>query len=288
MLNRLRALTRFFKLSKEALEDTRDTLEELIETEEPSDTSLNPHEKQLFLNVLNFGDLTAADVMTPRAEIVSISETSSFEEALQTVSAVKRTLFPVYRETLDDVTGVMRAKDLLPYCKSQETFSVKAILRPVPFIAPNMGLLELLVQMRASGDPMVMVVDEFGGVDGLATLKDVISELVGNIQEENSPHHPTLTRRSDGLYVADARLAIIECEKGLGIPLRVPLEEDSTEFPEVDTLGGLATALAGHIPQRGECLEHPSGVVFEVLEADSRRIVRLGIHISVATPHACA
>ncbi|MDR2416741.1 MAG: CBS domain-containing protein [Holosporales bacterium] len=283
MLNKLRALARLFKLSKDT-EDTRDVLEELIETEEPSSTPLDPQEKQLFLNVLNFGELTAADVMTPRAEIVGIQETASFEEVIQTVSMAKRTLFPVYRETMDDVTGLIRAKDLLPYFKTAETFSVNAILHPVPFIAPNMGLLELLVQLRTSGNPMVMVVDDFGGIDGLITLRNVVSELVGDIQEEGSV--PTIVRRSDGLYIADARLSIPECEKVLGIPLRVPLEDDSTELPEADTLGGLVILLAGQIPQRGELLDHPGGIIFEVLEADPRHIVRVGIRLS-ATSRVC-
>jgi magnesium and cobalt transporter len=127
---------------------------------------------------------------------------------------------------------------------------------------------------------MVMVVDEFGGIDGLITLRDVVSELVGDIQEEGSV--PTIVRRSDGIYIADAKLPIDECEKVLGIPLRVPLEDDSAELPEVDTLGGLVTLLAGCIPQRGEHLVHPRGVIFEVFEADPRHIVRVGIRLSTA------
>jgi CBS domain containing-hemolysin-like protein len=269
------------KLSKDA-EDTREVLEELIETEETTSTSLNPHEKQLFLNVLNFGELTAADVMTPRAEIIGIQETTSFEEVIQIVSTAKRTLFPVYRDTMDDVIGLIRAKDLLPHFKTVKTFSVNTILQPVPFIAPTMGLLELLVQLRTSGNPMVMVVDEFGGIDGLVTLRDVVSELVGDIQEEGSI--PTIVRRSDGLYIADARLPIADCEKALGIPLRVPLEDDSAELPEVDTIGGLVTLLAGRIPRRGESLVHPGGIAFEVLEADPRHIVRVGVHLSSSSP----
>ncbi|MDR2412461.1 MAG: CBS domain-containing protein [Holosporales bacterium] len=280
MLNRARTLARFFKISKDA-EDTRDVLEELIETEEPTSASLNPLEKQLFLNVLNFRKLTAADVMTPRAEIVGLSEAASFEETVQTISTAKRTIFPVYHEMLDEVIGLVRAKDLLPLLGNAKTFHLRTILYPVSFIAPNMRLLELLVQLRTSGSPMVMVVDEFGGVDGLITLRDVVCELVGDIYEEGCI--PPLVRRSDGLYMADARLPIEECEKTLGVPLLVPLESEDTAPPEVDTIGGLATILAGHIPQKGELLTHPAGLQFEILEADPRHVVRLGIKVLPAS-----
>jgi CBS domain containing-hemolysin-like protein len=280
VLHRIRTLTRFFRISKEA-EDTRDVLEELIETEEPSETPLSPLEKQLFLNVLNFGKLTAADVMTPRAEVVGIPETASFEEIIGTISIAKRTIFPIYRETLDEVTGLIRAKDVLHFFHDPKPFSLAAIQHPIAFIAPNMGLLELLLQLRAAENPMVMVVDEFGGVDGLITLRDIVRELVGDIQDED--RIPPLVRRSDGFYIADARLPIEECEKTLNLSLRVPLEDNGTELPDVDTIGGLATLLAGRIPQKEESFLHPAGVQLEILEADPRRVVRLGIKISQAS-----
>jgi CBS domain containing-hemolysin-like protein len=180
---------------------------------------------------------------------------------------------PVYRETLDDVIGFIHVKDILPPVAERRETKLAPILRKLLFVAPSVPILELLVQMRQARTHIAMVVDEFGGIDGLVTIEDLIEEIVGEIEDEHDEaDRPTLIERADGTLIADARTPIEMLEERQGIQLR---PDDDQE--EVDTLGGLVSTLAGRVPKRGEVIAHPSGVEFEVLEADPRHIKRLRV-----------
>jgi CBS domain containing-hemolysin-like protein len=247
----------------------REELEELIE-EHQEEAPIDPHERILLINILKLHESTAADVMVPRVDIVSMPVDTAFADAARQMAEHGHSRVPVYRETLDDVIGIIHFKDLLPYAVDGRAVPLAEIVRKVLFVAPSMPVLDLLLQMRLSRVHMALVVDEFGGIDGLVTIEDVIEEIVGEIEDEHDDaDRPRLIERGDGTAIADARTPIEVLEARTHGPLRPPGDE------EVHTLGGLVFALARRVPARGEAIKHPSGLVFEVLDADPRRVKRL-------------
>src|SRR5262249_20806609 len=179
----------------------------------------------------------------------------------------------VYRETLDDVIGYLHVKDILAPVADRRPAKLARLLRKVLFVAPSLPILDLLVQMRQARTHIAMVVDEFGGIDGLVTIEDLIEEIVGEIEDEHDVEvAPSLIERPDGSFIADARIPIEVLEEQHGAHLR-----SDDELEDVDTLGGLVFALAGRVPKRGEVINHPGGIAFEVIDADPHRIKRLRV-----------
>jgi len=252
----------------------REAIDEMIE--EPSAGGshlLSAHERVLIGNILKVYNRTAADVMVPRVDIVALDVETPFSEVLKCMIEQGHSRVPVYRETLDDVIGFIHVKDLLGPAADRQPTKLGPILRKVLFVAPSLLILDLLVQMRQARTHIAMVVDEFGGIDGLVTIEDLIEEIVGEIEDEyDVAEGPNLTERADGTLIADARIPIEQLEERQGIRLRPTGEQD-----EVDTLGGLVSSLAGRVPGRGEVIGHPSGIEFEVLDADPRRVKRLRV-----------
>jgi magnesium and cobalt transporter len=250
----------------------RDELEELIE-EHSEEEPIDPHERRLLVNILKLHELTAADVMVPRVDILAIAIDTPFGEAAKAVVEHGHSRAPVYRETLDDAVGFIHIKDLLPYAVDGKSVPLSQLVRKVLFVAPSMPLLDLLLQMRLSRVHMALVVDEFGGIDGLVTIEDVIEEIVGEIEDEHDGvARPKLIERPDGTLIADGRTPIAALQERMAAPLLPPDHEEG-----VDTLGGLVFTLAGRIPARGEVIPHPAGIEFEVLDADPRRVKRLRV-----------
>jgi CBS domain containing-hemolysin-like protein len=248
----------------------RDTLDTLIERGDEADTSLDDDERMLVGNILRLRDRSAADVMVPRADIVGIESQASLSEVVDLMIQSGHSRLPVYRETLDDAIGMVHIKDVLVWRSSDEGFQLASIIRPVLFVAPSMEVLQLLLDMRAKRSHMALVVDEFGGVDGLLTIEDVVEEIVGEIADEHDREVvPTVVRRADGSIDADARAPLELLDEHFG-----PLVSDE-DREDIDTLGGLVVSLAGRVPGRGEMLTHPSGLEFEILDADPRRIKRI-------------
>ena len=247
----------------------REELEELIEEHE-DEQPIDPHERTLLTNILKLHALNAADIMVPRVDIVALEVETPFAEAVKQFVEHGHSRVPLYRETLDDVVGIVHIKDLLPYAADGNPVPLAKITRKVLFVAPSMPVLDLLLQMRLSRVHMALVVDEFGGVDGLATIEDVIEEIVGEIEDEHDDaDQPKLIERPDGTLIADARIKIEALQQRVPAALPPPQEEG------IESLGGLVTALAGRVPSRGEVVRHPSGIEFEVLDADPRRVKRL-------------
>src|SRR6266403_3465006 len=270
---RLRNFLRLIRRHRNG-ESLRETIDEMIEEPAADDAhSLSGHERLLIGNVLKIHDQTASDVMVPRVDIVALDAETPFPEVVKCMVEQGHSRVPVYRETLDDVIGFIHVKDVLgPVAERRET-KLAPILRKVLFVAPSVPILDLLVQMRQARTHMAMVVDEFGGIDGLVTIEDVIEEIVGEIEDEHDVDAPpVLIVRPDGSIIADARIPIDAIEEQHGTRLRPPGEEDA-----VDTLGGLVFTLAGRVPKRGEIIAHPDGIEFEVLDADPRRIKRLRV-----------
>jgi len=270
---RLRNLLRFIRRPRDS-ESWRDTIDEVIE--EPSTEGAHPlsaHERVLIGNILKVHNRTAADVMVPRIDIVALHVDTLFPEVVKCMVEQGHSRVPVYRETLDDVIGFIHVKDVLGPVADRQQTRLSPILRKVLFVAPSVPILDLLVQMRQARTHIAMVVDEFGGIDGLVTIEDLIEEIVGEIEDEHDvADRPSLIERADGTLIVDARTPIEVLEERQGAQLRPSGEQD-----EVDTLGGLVSSLAGRVPKRGEVIAHPSGIEFEVLDADPRRIKRLRV-----------
>ena len=272
----LRNLLRLIRRPRNG-ESLRETIDEMIE-EPPADGPhpLSAQERVLIGNILKVHDRTAADAMVPRVDIVALDVETSFYEVVKLMVEQGHSRVPVYRETLDNVIGFVHAKDLLGPAAERREIKLPLILRKVLFVAPSVPILDLLVQMRQARTHIAMVADEFGGIDGLVTIEDLIEEIVGEIEDEHDvADEPRLAERADGTLIADARTPIEVLEEHQGVRLR-----PSGEQEEVDTLGGLVSSLAGRVPTRGEIIAHPSGIEFEVLDADPRKIKRLRVRRS--------
>jgi CBS domain containing-hemolysin-like protein len=252
----------------------RETIEELIEeTETEDDAPITEDESALLRNILQLRNLTAYDVMVPRADIAAVSVEIELADLVRIMSTKGHSRLPVYRETLDDVVGMVHIKDVLTCLTGDRPFDLKSILREMLFVAPSMRALDLLLQMRLARIHMALVIDEFGGIDGLTTIEDVVEEIVGEIEDEHDVEQgPKMLARPDGSLIADARTTIEEFERRVG-----PVLSDEEREQDIDTLAGLVFTLTGHVPTRGEVVAHPSGIVFEVIEADPRRLRRLRV-----------
>ena len=250
----------------------RDTIEELIEQEDAAQME-GAEERILLRNILKLRDKSARDAMVPRADIVAVDVGTPAADLVRLMSETAHSRLPVYRETLDDVIGMVHIKDVVAALEKKDEFRLQDLVRRILFIAPSMPILELLLKMRVSRVHMALVVDEFGGIDGLVTIEDLVEEIVGDIDDEHDYDlPPTLTRQPDGSYEVDARLAVEDFEKVVG---NVFTEDEREE--DIDTLGGLVSFLAGRVPGRGEVIRHASGIEFEVLDADARRVKRLRV-----------
>ena len=250
-------------------ENVREVLEELIENREEQESPLDENERALLKNILMLREKSAHDVMVPRAHIIAIEHSLGFEELVGHFVEAGHSRLPVYRETLDDVIGMVHVKDVLIASRGKKPASLADLLRPVLFVPPSLGAIDLLAQMRARRTHLAMVVDEYGGIDGLVTIEDVVEEIVGEIEDEHDEiPKPAIEHRADGTVLADGGAPIEEIEALVGHAL---VEE---EDEEIGTIGGFVTALAGRVPAKGEVFER-GGIEFEVIDADPRRIARL-------------
>lgn len=250
----------------------RETLEELIDERDDSESPIDDDERVLLSNILRLRDRTIADVMVPRADIVAVDVKTPLSDLSDVMIREGHSRIPVYRETLDDAIGFIHIKDVLAVGKASAAVELAGLTRDVIFVAPSMQVSELLLEMRVKRTHMALVVDEFGGVDGLLTIEDLVEEIVGEIEDEHDQEEiPDLVQRDDGSINADARVTIEAFENLVGGVL------SEQEREEADTLGGLIFSLAGRVPIRGELVTHGSGLEFEILDADPRRIKRLRV-----------
>ena len=255
----------------------RETLEELIEEKEEEGRQrsgeFTEEERSLLLNALSFGELQVLDVMVPRADVKAIEVGADIGSVIAAMREAMHTRLPVYRNTLDEVIGMVHIKDMLPFWGDGVEFQLERIKREILFVPHSMRVLDLLLQMRDTGVHMAIVVDEYGGTDGMVTIEDMVEEIVGEIQDEHDKIlPPRITELPDGALEADARVEVEDLEKQLGLSL---LDEERRE--DVDTLSGLIFTLLDRLPARGEVVHHPAGIDFEVVDADPRRIKRLRI-----------
>ncbi|HZH27837.1 MAG TPA: hemolysin family protein [Azospirillaceae bacterium] len=249
----------------------REALEELVD-DRGSPDAMSDEERRLLGNILKLRKRTASDIMVPRADIFAIEIDTPTDEVVRRLAEEAHSRVPVFRETLDDVVGMVHIKDIMASVVRGTSTPLKDMLREVLIVAPSMPVLALLVQMRQTRHHMALVVDEFGGIDGLVTIEDLLEEIVGEIEDEfDEENSHRVVMRPDGSLIADARLPIEDFEAKVG-PVLTDEERD-----EIDTLGGLAFSLAGRVPARGETLTHQSGLEFEIIDADPRRVKRVRV-----------
>ncbi|MES2252224.1 MAG: transporter associated domain-containing protein [Pseudomonadota bacterium] len=266
---------RFWRYCRKGEHDAslRETIEELIEETNEDIPSIESDERLLLGNVLNLRDLTAHDIMTPRADVLAVSETISETDLIDQFVKTGVSWLVVYKDNLDHVVGMVQIKDLLTRIYSKKPFMLKTLIKEVMFISPAMRTLDLLLTMRESSVKIAIVVDEYGGVDGLVTFSQLIEEIIGDIEGTNEQSQaPQLNWRSDGAIIADGRSTFEELDELVGRPLNL-IDEDE----DIDTLSGMVVFLAGRVPSRGELICHPKGIEFEILDADPRRVKRLCI-----------
>jgi magnesium and cobalt transporter len=267
----MQRLKRLLPGNRRGEDPVREAIEELME-ERDSEDSIDAHERLLLSNILHLRDVTAYDVMVPRADISAVEASSSLQDVAEMVSRSGHSRMPVFRKTLDDVIGMVHIKDILPIVAKGKTVDLRHLVRRVLFVSPAIRVLDLLLEMRLKRTHMALVVDEYGGIDGLVTIEDMVEQIVGEIEDEHENEtDPEMTIGEDGTLSADARVTLEDFEERFGGIFTEEEKEDT------DTLGGVVFRTIGRIPLRGELVSHPSGMEFEVVDADPRRIRRLRV-----------
>lgn len=234
-------------------------------------TQMSKLEAEVAHNLSKLRSVTVEDIMIPRADIVAVPVTCSLDDLLEAYRKSFHSRLPLFGETLDDILGFVHIKDLLSVAQKPKKFNLKSLLRKVLFVAPSLGAMDLLYRMQTKNLHLAIVVDEYGGTDGLITIDDILKKIVGDLDDEfdTVDDDPTITQQEDGSYLADARIPIDKVEECFGITF------SKQEHEESDTLGGLIFALIGRIPLRGEVIQHDLGLEFQVLDVDPRRIHKI-------------
>jgi magnesium and cobalt transporter len=237
---------------------------------------------EMLLNIKNMHDKRVEDVAIPIADISSVPENSTLDEVIAIFKESSNSRLPVYSETLDNPLGLVHLKDLALHYGfgASGAFDLKSVIRPLIYVPPSMRLGALLQKMQSERMHMALVIDEYGGVEGLVTLEDLIEEIVGEIEDEHDIEEAQLwSEESDSVYIAQARAPLDEFEEAVGVDL---LPDDLDE--EVETLGGLVFMLIGRVPSRGECIRDGRGHEFEVIDADARRVKSLRVRLKARRP----
>lgn len=289
----------------------RDTLSEALKTEAQAGTAFSAAERDMMLRLLRFGALRVDDIMVPRADIIAIDEQAALSDLLRLFREAGVSRIPLYSETLDDPRGMVHIKDLMRYLMGdtsprepaapavpgetaakvdlsradiERPIAGAKLRRPMLYVPPSMPAINLLIRMQSTRIHMALVVDEYGGTDGLLTIEDLVEQVVGEIEDEHDvAEAANIADDATHGLVALARTPVAELEMRLGLKLLEPGEEE-----EIDTLGGLVVALLGRVPARGEIVSHPCGIEFEVLDADPRRIKTLKVSLPGAAAETAA
>jgi len=269
-------LKNLIKAKPESDESLREVLEDYIEemsSHSDNQESSVSHELKLLSNILELRDMTAEDVMIPRVDIVAVDISIPPDEFLDILSKKQHNRIPVYRDTLDDIIGVVYIKDVFESLIAKKDIEIKSLVREAPVISPAMPVFDLLMMMRQTRQQMVFVVDEYGGIDGLITIGDVVGSIIGEVQDEfDKTIIPEIVAAKDGSFIVDARIEISDFEEKFGQIL------SAEERDMADTLGGFIFTLSGRVPARGEVIAHEeTGFVFEIMEADPRRVTRIRV-----------
>ncbi|MGB0935011.1 MAG: CBS domain-containing protein [Alphaproteobacteria bacterium] len=267
----------FFAPVREDEEDAstfREAIQKVLDNHSPEEDTVEGVEKRLVEKLLEVQEMTAGDVCIPRADIVAASTDTSFEDLLDAFAKSGFARLPVYKDSLDDILGYIHIRDLLMHASNLEGLNLKKQVRDILFIPPSMLLVDVLNRMRCNRIPMAIVVDEYGGVDGLLTAWNIVREILGETDDLfRTDAKRKILERPDGSILVSARMDIEEFEESFG----AFMTEEEREEEDIETIGGLAVYLAGRVPARKEFIQHSSGVTFEIMEADPRRVIRLRV-----------
>ena len=231
------------------------------------------HENELLKNLAGLRGITASDVMVPRVDIISVAMSDDFNKIVKQIIKTNLSRVPVRNESLDDIVGIIHIKDVLANLVSKKKQNIKSLLKKPIFVSPSISLLDLLYEMRVKRRHLALVVDEYGGIDGLVTIEDLVEELVGEIEDEHDlSTECRLDKMEDGSIIVEARITFDMLDEFL-LSIR---NEDLND--EIDTLGGFIISIAGRVPVKGEVIRYsPSGLKFEILEADPRKVILVKI-----------
>ena len=263
----------------------RESIEDALDETEEEGTEFSLEERDMLRNLLGFRDVRVDDVMVPRADISAIDLATFGEDVLAVFVESGHSRLPVYRETLDSPVGMLHLKDVIAARREPgEAADIELIMRDVLFVPPSMPALDLLLKMQATRLHLALVIDEYGGTDGLVTIEDLIEEIVGDIEDEHDDVGAAPLRQTGaGVWRASARVSLETLEDVLGNSVF-----DETVFEDIDTLGGLVFAIAGRVPQRGEIISHQPPdeppVEFVIRDADPRRIKSIDIKLMAPPP----
>jgi len=245
----------------------RESLEELLEEHEIGDAELGPEERHMLSNIISLGEKRIEDVMVPRADIVALEMGLPLQEVVESYLAAPHSRLPIYRENLDDIVGILHIKDLVQLWGQEGDVDLAPILRQPLVVPPSKPVTDLLVEMRAQRRHFAIVVDEYGGVDGLVTIEDLIEEVVGDIRDEHdTEEEPVFIEHEDGTIEVDSRYELEDFEARVDCDLLTDADDE-----EIDTLGGFIFVTLGRVPKRGEVVRHDCGLEFEIADADPRR-----------------
>jgi CBS domain containing-hemolysin-like protein len=243
---------------------------------------LSATERQMLSNLLALSEKRVEDAAVPRADIIAFDLDDDFDALVRAFAEAGHSRLPAFRDSLDQPVGMIHVKDVYALLARDERAAPETLVRPVLYVPEAMRVLDLLARMRANRTHMAIVIDEFGGAEGLVTIEDLVEEIVGDIEDEHDEHEEAMLQAlAEGGWEADARLELSDLEAALGAELAA-----SSVVEDVDTLGGMIVALAGRVPGVGETVEHPAGWRFTVTDGDTRRIVRARIAAPVAAPAA--
>ena len=262
---------------KSSLDKTnlKEDLETVLDNKSNNIDGISKQERIMLMNILKIDEILARDIMIPRAEIIAVEESISFDEVIKIFVEGAHSRIPIYNEQLDNITGMLHIKDLVKYQTENDIKSnfIDSIKKDILHIPPSMPALDLLIKMQLTRLHMGVVIDEYGGVDGLITIEDVIEEITGEIEDEHDDKDISMfIKLSPNTFEANARLSIEELERISQMQL---IKDDD----DTDTIGGLVATVAGRVPQRGEIIKHDSGIVFTILDADPRRIKTIKISL---------
>lgn len=264
-------------------EDVAQDVADAFEGREARGEVVDGAQRTMVVNAARFHKLRVDDVMTPKADIVAVDASATLSETAALFSESQHSRLPIYRDTLDDPIGFVHVKDIVGLMVASEADGARAakptdrilarVKREILAVPPSMPLSALLLKMQSQRIHLAVVVDEYGGTDGLVTIEDLVEQIVGDIADEHDEHVVSLVQsRPGGVFEVDGRADVADLEDALSAKLAL---EDHAD--EIETVAGLATALIGRVPERGEVLKHPAGYLFEVIEADPRRVRRLRV-----------
>jgi CBS domain containing-hemolysin-like protein len=268
-------------------DETAEAIADELRKREDEGEPIAGAQRDMLLKAARFDQLLVGDVMKPRAHIVAVEASATLAEVAMLFAESQHSRLPIYRDTLDDPLGFVHVKEVLallaPTAQGAATAKptdrvLTRIKRDVLYVPSSMRLPNLLLKMRTTRSHLALVVDEYGGTDGLVTIEDLVEQIVGAIDDEHDTEEaPLIQQRPGGVFEVDGRADVESVEKAIGLSLALPEEDD-----DFDTAAGLAVALVGRVPQRGEVLRHPGGVDIEVLDADPRRVKRLRVRPAAA------